>query len=333
MGDLTFGEGLNMLDDGEYSPWVKTIFLGIKAGTFFIALKMVNPIIDYFITNVLFKSKRIRQKQREHWSYTTERVDCRLKRTADRPDLWGKIIQKSSGPDGLTLQEHYSDAALFMTAGTETTATALSGTTYQLLQNPSTMKKLKEEIRSAFSGSDDLHLEDLARQKYLMAVLQEGLRMYPPVPTILPRMVPAGGMMVDGDKFLPEGTWVGVHQLSTYRMEEHFKHANEFHPERWLGGPEFKDDHLDALEPFSVGPRNCLGKSKFANVNSVYLCSLANNPCSDLAWHEMRVLLATIILNFDIELCQESQNWKDQKVFLLWEKWPLYCKLTPVNKA
>ena len=31
MGDLTFGEGLNMLEDGEYSPWVSAIFGGIKS--------------------------------------------------------------------------------------------------------------------------------------------------------------------------------------------------------------------------------------------------------------------------------------------------------------
>ena len=62
-------------------------------------------------------------------------------------------------------------------------------------------------------------------------------------------------------EWVPEGTVIGVHHLSTYRMESHFKHAHEFHPERWLDDPEFKDDHLDAMEVFSTGPRNCLGKN------------------------------------------------------------------------
>lgn len=44
-------------------------------------------------------------------------------------------------------------------------------------------------------------------------------------------------------------------------MESNFKHPYEFHPERWLHDPEYEDDHLDAMEPFSVGPRNCLGKN------------------------------------------------------------------------
>ena len=164
-----------------------------------------------------------------------------------------------------------------MIAGTETTATALSGTTYRLLKNPEVLKTLVEEVRSAFSDFDDISLEELARQKYLHAVLQEGLRMYPPVPIALPRRTPKDGSVVNG-QWVPGDVTIGVNHFATYRMPEHFKDADEFHPERWLGDPAYKDDHLDALEvsrsfatdltptdrflsqPFSIGPRNCLGK-------------------------------------------------------------------------
>ncbi|KAK3056238.1 hypothetical protein LTR09_002745 [Extremus antarcticus] len=96
-------------------------------------------------------------------------------------------------------------------------------------------------------------------------------------------------------------------------MPEHFKNAYEFHPERWLGDPEYKDDNLDALEPFSVGPRNCLGKN--------------------LAWHEMRMLLVTVLLHLDVKLCEESATWSEQAVYTLWEKVPLMCTLTPRTVA
>lgn len=45
----------------------------------------------------------------------------------------------------------------------------------------------------------------------------------------------------------------------------------------------------------------------------------------------MRLLLATIILHFDVELCDESQNWRAQKTYTLWEKPPLWCKLHAVR--
>lgn len=260
-GDLTFSEDLQMLEGGEYSPWVKTIFQSIKVGTFFRVVRWTSRSGAWFIDNFIFKSETARKKQFEHQRYTDDRIDRRLKREPEHPDLWTKILEKGedASEGGLSIGEHHSNASLFMIAGTETTATALSGTTYHLLRNPDTLQKLTDEVRSAFADFDDITLEGLARQKYLGAVLQEGLRMYPPVPIGLPRVTPPEGSTIC-ENFVPPGTRLSANHLATYRMEENFKHAHEFHPERWLGEEEFKDDKLDALEIFSVGPRNCLGK-------------------------------------------------------------------------
>ncbi|KAK3672299.1 hypothetical protein LTR78_007839 [Recurvomyces mirabilis] len=314
MGDLTFAESLDMLEESEYSPWVKTIFASIKFGTMIRGVKTYSPMVDSLVTSLLARVPAVQKKAKEHFGYSSDRVDRRLDREPERPDLWSRILEKSplDAEGGLTLGEHHSIASLFMLAGTETTATALSGTTYHLLKNPDTMAKLNEEVRSAFLSFEDMHLESLARQKYLVAVIQEGLRMYPPVPIALPRRAPEGGVTIEGE-YVPAGTTVGVHHLATNSSKTHFKHAKEFRPERWLGAEEFKDDHLDAMEPFSVGPRNCLGKN--------------------LAWHEMRLLLATLIFHFDIKLNSESEQWDDQKIYTLWEKKPLMCTLTPVQAA
>jgi hypothetical protein len=47
----------------------------------------------------------------------------------------------------------------------------------------------------------------------------------------------------------------------------------------------------------------------------------------------MRVLLVTVLLHFDLQLCDESDDWVDQKVYTLWEKRPLMCTLKPAGKA
>jgi hypothetical protein len=52
--------------------------------------------------------------------------------------------------------------------------------------------------------------------------------------------------------------------------------------------------------------------------------------CS-LAHHEMRVILASLIWNFDFELCPISENWLDQKVHFLWAKSPLMVKVAYVR--
>ena len=351
-----------MLEGSEYSPWVKTIFESIKRSTLFRGLRTYNRLFMYVIDEWIFKSEKVRDKAWEHWSYTTERVDRRLKREPEHEDLWSKILEKEDTDGGMTRAEHESNASLFMIAGwylpfpissnliprlwavkkqlvssklalrsysqclpkrdkansstpcegTETTATALSGVTYHLLKTPAAMKELVEEIRTTFTDFDDVTLEAVARLKYLDAVLREGLRMYPPVPIGLPRRTPPEGCIIC-DKYVPGGTSIAASHFATYRMSQNFRDAYEFHPERWLGDPTYKDDNLDAVEPFSVGPRNCLGKN--------------------LAWHEMRVLLVSVLLHFDLQLCDESHDWSDQKVYTLWEKKPLLCTLTPISKA
>lgn len=79
------------------------------------------------------------------------------------------------------------------------TATALSGTTYWLLKNPDCMKKLTSEIHAIHERFEDITLDSIQHLKYLHAVLQEGLRMYPPVPSTMPRRVAAGGAVIDGE--------------------------------------------------------------------------------------------------------------------------------------
>lgn len=51
---------------------------------------------------------------------------------------------------------------------------------------------------------------------------------------------------------------------------------------------------------------------------------------TSMAWHEMRLLLAKVLFNLDFELCDESRDWIDQKVYLLWQKKPLMCRAIPV---
>ncbi len=101
----------------------------------------------------------------------------------------------------IALAAHASD---FVLAGSETTATALSCITYYLLHTPHALKTLQQEIRTSFKSYDDINAASTAPLKYLHDVILEGLRIYPPLPFALPRVVPDGGDTVDGH-FLPGG--------------------------------------------------------------------------------------------------------------------------------
>jgi cytochrome P450 len=87
-----------------------------------------------------------------------------------------------------------SDALII--AGSETTATALSGLTYWITTNPQALKNVQEEVRAAFSTEEEITMVSTGQLKYLNACLEEAMRMYPPVVETPPRISP--GEYVNG---------------------------------------------------------------------------------------------------------------------------------------
>lgn len=113
---------------------------------------------------------------------------------------------------------------------------------------------------------------------------------------------------------IPAETRVSVHHWATYHSENNFKDADQFVPERWLGTEyRYAGDALEAHQPFGFGPRNCLGQN--------------------MAMHEMRLFLASVLLAFDFKLSPESTGWTEQKAFALWSKGPLMVRAVAVPKA
>ncbi|OJD29903.1 cytochrome p450 [Diplodia corticola] len=308
ISDLTFGEPLGLLEQSEYTPWVQAIFANVKAQhmqRIQLEFPMLGKIMSWFIPQSLI------DQQKAHFQHSAERVDRRLEKgvDGDKPDIWGLVLAK--GKDNqLGLGEMHANSSIFMIAGSETTATLLSGLTFYLLKNPDKLRKVVDEVR-AVASEDELTLELLPRMPYLNACFEEGLRVYPPVPIGPPREVPQGGNVICGD-WVPEKTRVSVHQWSAYRSALNFKDPDSFIPERWLpGNVEYESDQREVLQPFSFGPRNCLGKN--------------------LAYHEMRIILSKVLWHFDLELCEQSQDWANHKSFTLWEKPELWCKAKPIR--
>jgi cytochrome P450 len=177
-----------------------------------------------------------------------------------------------------------SNAEILIIGGSETTATLLSGVTYLLLKNPGAYRTLTGEVRSTFNSEEEINLVSVTKLRYMLACLDEALRMYPPVANGLPRVCPKGGAEILG-AHIPERvchkcfgcflqialwliaaaqTYVSIHQWALYRRDEYFTDPNNFHPERFLSDPRFLHDRRDMLQPFHVGPRNCLGRKYVA---------------------------------------------------------------------
>lgn len=172
-----------------------------------ISVRRKYPIFDYLDWfKGLFKDNTAVLRDRlEFFKMIMSKVKGRLEQGESRPDFFSHIIKNQAyGEKALSLQEMESNSVLFLVAGSETTATTLSGTTSLLLRNPEAYAKVVNEVRSRFKTDAEITIESVNKLPYMIACLQEGLRCYPPVPTGFPRIVPAGGDTISGF-FVPEG--------------------------------------------------------------------------------------------------------------------------------
>ena len=139
-------------------------------------------------------------------------------------------------------------------------ASLLSGAVYLLMSNRQALDKLTAAIRDNFESPEAFTYAKLEQHEYLNAVLQESLRLYPPAPDMLFRSTMEEAVIVAG-KIVPPQTSVTVNLWAANRSTSNFQRPSEFLPERWLKQPpvEFQEDCRAVLNPFSIGPRNCIG--------------------------------------------------------------------------
>ncbi|KAJ6095342.1 hypothetical protein N7486_006088 [Penicillium sp. IBT 16267x] len=340
VGDLSFGKPFGGLVSSEYHDSVKTIFQSIKLFPF-VKMRDAYPILFSFIS--LMIPQRLLEAQRQQNAYTRAAVMERLANSSayNRGDFMDSMTRNRGEKDGLTDDELVANANILIVAGSETTATLLAGVTFFLLQNPEKLRKVVSEVRSVMQSESDISLTSNGGKgpyTYMWACIQETFRLYPPVPTGLQR-VTLESMLIAGHE-IPPGvgslhfqtkcsslphymqlilfryiqTKVYVHPLGASWSAVDFHAPERFLPERWL--PEartdpaspFFSDKRDVVQPFSAGPRNCIGRN--------------------LAYIEMRLILSRLLWNFDLGLCEESSDWYDQKAYTAWEKPPLMCRLT-----
>ncbi|KAJ5691115.1 hypothetical protein N7488_011850 [Penicillium malachiteum] len=211
----------------------------------------------------------LRKQMLKNFNLSPQKADRRLEKGTSRPDFMSAILKHGLSDEKerfienqphMSREEIHSNAVFITIAGSETSASLLSGCVYYLCKNANVMAILTEEIRSTFSEDRDITSTKCSRLSYLNAVIEESLRWYPPLVTNLPKIIPEGGDTIDGN-MIPGGVTVSTHHYASYHASANFALPEKFIPERWLGDTRFQDDKRDVVQPFSLGPRNCLGRN------------------------------------------------------------------------
>ncbi|GBN36410.1 Cytochrome P450 3A21 [Araneus ventricosus] len=171
----------------------------------------------------------------------------------------------------MTEAEIVSSAFSVLLAGYETTSTALAYTTYLLAKHQDVQENLYQEIKDLIERGQKLEYATINKLPYLDKVLNESMRMYPPVHLFTNRY--ALEDVQYGDIHIPKGTLIQAPVHLMHHDPDFWSEPEIFDPERFSTKPN--SEGITYL-PFGVGPRNCLGmrfaqlEAKLALANMVY---------------------------------------------------------------
>ena len=298
MGDLCFGKAFNMLESP--SNHFAADMIGMAAHRHSICGTM--PMLhNYHLDGYLFPT--LAKGRARYMQYSKGQAKARIEvEDPDRRDFFHYLMAAVDPETGakFSMSELWGESNLLIIAGSDTTSTALASAFFYLVHNPAKLAKATEEVRRNFSEVEEIvKSQKLGDLVYCRAVLDEGMRLSPPVGGILPRQVLPGGITVDGEK-LPANVDIGVSHYAIQHNPSYYPSPFEFVPERWIAGAEAnirlpsgntvttKEDVTvakSAFTPFSVGPRACIGKN--------------------LAYAELLLALARTLFLYDIRLAPQ----------------------------
>ncbi|WP_155372857.1 cytochrome P450 [Catellatospora vulcania] len=199
---------------------------------------------------------RFRRARRELGLVVDELVSRRRSRVADRDDVLSRLIvstDQEADPEVGRVRLR-DELVTLLLAGHETTASTLSWTLYLIDRHPQVRERLREEAVSVL-GDRLPQYEDLAGLRYTAMVVEEVMRLYPPV-WLLPRKSLAEDVI--GGYRVPAGADVLISPYTLHRHPGFWDEPDRFDPSRF--DPSLPSERPRyAYIPFGAGPRFCVG--------------------------------------------------------------------------
>ncbi|KAJ5751603.1 hypothetical protein N7520_008520 [Penicillium odoratum] len=273
MGDLAFARSFDMLDDNE-NHWAIQVLLD--------GLGPLEYMIPVWLLRLFLGIAMLSKDWWQFGKFCNDRLMHRLKNTPDIPDISASLLapvdcDNLSSNDIGTLG---ADTRLILTAGSDTSAIALTMILYELAQHPDEAQKLRNELAPYTPDENGEYSHDqISQLMRLNGFINETLRLHPPIPGVIPRKTPPEGMKL-GDTFIPGNINVSCPQWVLGRSTDVYVDPEKFTPERWFEKPELIKEK-SAFAPFTIGSYACIGKS--------------------LALMNLRTTTARMIMTFDIQ--------------------------------
>ena len=195
-----------------------------------------------------------------------------------RPDESSMLatLLRARGADGRPLSERLirDETVNLLLAGHDTTASALAWTWHLLAEHGDARARLHAELETTLSGRSPT-AEERGKLPWLTALLQESMRLYPPI-WIIPRHVAADDEI--GGYRVQAGATIMICTYFTHRHPAVWNEPESFQPERFLEAQPRAQ--RASFNPFGYGPRTCIG--------------------NHLAMLEMQLAIATLAQRFEL---------------------------------
>ncbi|KAM3073526.1 hypothetical protein ACMFMG_004580 [Clarireedia jacksonii] len=224
---------------------------------------------------------------RPYAKWIRDKVIAKRQQTVPGTDAMSKIIHNRQA---LTLKTLCDEGKLMVIAGGDTVSTVSASIIFHLARNPRVQRKLQEELDAVGGLSNgDFEYRSISSLPYLDAVVQEGLRIQPPVQGGIQRVTPSDGLRLDDGTFIPGETIVSIPTMPLQRDPRYFAQPEEYLPERWTEEREKIMDRT-AFMPFSMGSYMCVGRG--------------------LAVIEMKTMLSMMFSGFNVRLADGEDGRK-----------------------
>ena len=221
-------------------------------------------------------------------------LDERRHAAADGGDLLSMLLAARDAETGHGMSDRQlrDEVLTFLIAGYETTSAALSWALILLAQHPEVAAKVRAEQRRV-CGERPPRPEDLANMRFSRAVIDEVLRLYPPVFGLQRRATEddtlAGHRIAKGSALL-------ISPYALHRNPTLWRDPDAFDPERFVAEREQPQRSRFAYIPFGAGARQCIGNA--------------------FALMELQVLVPTLVAAFDLELDPSADITPDPRMTL-----------------
>jgi len=190
----------------------------------------------------------------------------------EKKDILGVLLSSRRSTEKekqLSDEEIVADIYMFLVAGHETTARALTFTLHLLATHPDIQEELHKRIVDTIGDAEPTH-NDLPKLDFPFNVFKETLRLFPAV-TVIPKTNTETTKL--GNFEIPARTLLDINVLRIHRHPSYWREPEKFWPQRWYDTTQLGVTLPHCFLPFSHGKRGCIGR-RFSEIEATLFLTM-----------------------------------------------------------